>query len=81
MKGLKIKTDFIEDFIRAENTFLYQIVYDPRSRKNVPLNSYPETCDSSVDQMEYAGKILDDSEALRLALGNRSDDPTIIVSI
>lgn len=29
MSNLKISVSFIEDFIKAENTFLYQVVFDP----------------------------------------------------
>lgn len=41
MKSLKITKEFIEDFIRAENTFLYQIVFDPVKRVQLPLHEYP----------------------------------------
>lgn len=41
MKSLNVKKEFIEDFIRAENTFLYQIVYDTSERRQRPLNDYP----------------------------------------
>uniref|UniRef100_A0A914R4H2 Exonuclease 1 n=1 Tax=Parascaris equorum TaxID=6256 RepID=A0A914R4H2_PAREQ len=48
MNNLKIKKEFIADFIRAENTFLYQIVYDPRQRRQRPLNDYPAS-DGTVE--------------------------------
>lgn len=50
MSNLKIKKEFIADFIRAENTFLYQIVYDPRLRRQRPLNDYPASDGTAEDE-------------------------------
>lgn len=44
---------YIEGFTRANNTFLYQLVFDPVRRKVVPLNPYPENIDQST--LSYAG--------------------------
>lgn len=68
MKGLKVDKDYIEGFIRAENTFKYQLVFCPIERKLVPLNPY----DDSIDQnnIDYAGKKFDNELALQWALGN-----------
>ncbi|KAK6034007.1 XPG protein [Cooperia oncophora] len=48
MSKLSVSKEFIEDFIRAENTFLYQawftlmhVVFDPRQRCQRPLTPYP----------------------------------------
>ncbi|GMS87238.1 hypothetical protein PENTCL1PPCAC_9413, partial [Pristionchus entomophagus] len=41
MPKLKVTDEFIEDFIRAEKTFLHQVVYDPRGRCQRPLTAYP----------------------------------------
>lgn len=51
MNRLKIKKEFIKDFIKAENTFLYQIVFDPIERKQRPLTDYPFvlSCDAKSD--------------------------------
>lgn len=50
---LVIPEEYVEGFIRANNTFLYQLVFDPVMRKVVPLNPYPEHID--VDTLSYAG--------------------------
>uniref|UniRef100_A0A915M2S0 Exonuclease 1 n=1 Tax=Meloidogyne javanica TaxID=6303 RepID=A0A915M2S0_MELJA len=57
----KLDKNFVNDFIKAENTFLYQVVYDPNLRQQVPLNAYP------VDEEE---KVSSPRKATRLALGN-----------
>lgn len=77
----KLDRNFVGDFIRAENTFLHQVVFDPLLRRQVPLNAYPEpdkedseNCWSaealSASKYSYAGKIISPQKALRLALGN-----------
>uniref|UniRef100_A0A915C0N0 Exonuclease 1 n=2 Tax=Parascaris univalens TaxID=6257 RepID=A0A915C0N0_PARUN len=91
MNNLKIKKEFIADFIRAENTFLYQIVYDPRQRRQRPLNDYPAS-DGTVEDEDfvgitlngeseadysYAGVIMSPTVAMRMALGNHPEDPPI----
>lgn len=43
---------FIDDFIRAENTFLYQIVFDPVEKRQRPLNDYPLNQQDSEDDSE-----------------------------
>lgn len=84
MSSIKVKKEFIEDFIRAENTFLYQIVYDPSERRQRPLHDYPRnededdfvginmTDEGDVDY-SYAGEVQASTLAMRLALGNKSD--------
>ncbi|XGW16490.1 hypothetical protein V3C99_001724 [Haemonchus contortus] len=41
MSKLTVSKEFVEDFIRAENTFLHQVVFDPRQRCQRPLTPYP----------------------------------------
>lgn len=78
---MKIDRNFVNDFILAENTFLHQIVFDPLTRQQRPLNSYPNcTNTESVEnsspsknvmlKFDYAGKIVNPQKALRLAIGN-----------
>lgn len=50
---LVVPEHYIEGFTRANNTFLYQLVFDPVRRKVVPLNPYPENIDQST--LSYAG--------------------------
>lgn len=52
--NLHIPEQYIEGFIRANNTFLYQLVFDPVARKVIPLNPYPE--DMDVAKLSYAGQ-------------------------
>ncbi|VDN17461.1 unnamed protein product [Gongylonema pulchrum] len=84
MNSLKITKQFISDFIRAENTFLYQVVFDPIERKQRPLHDYPLSQRSnendsdfhSINSQEsdcdfsYAGEIQPPELALSHALGN-----------
>ena len=49
-----VPAEYIEGFHKANNTFLHQLAFDPRRRKLVPLNPYPEGTDPK--EMEYAGK-------------------------
>lgn len=52
--NLVVPEQYIEGFVRANNTFLYQLVFDPISRKVVPLNPYPDHI--SRDTLTYAGR-------------------------
>ncbi len=51
--NLVVPEEYIEGFIRANNTFLYQLVFDPVRRKVVPLNPYPEHIDPAT--LGYTG--------------------------
>lgn len=51
--NLDVPEQYVEGFVRANNTFLYQLVFDPIRRKVVPLNPYPEHID--VGTLTYAG--------------------------
>ncbi|XP_068183929.1 exonuclease 1 [Antennarius striatus] len=66
--NLVIPEQYIEGFIKANNTFLYQLVFDPIKRKVVPLNPYPEHVD--VATLTYAGLNLGDDKGLQMAIGN-----------
>ncbi|CAJ0557845.1 unnamed protein product, partial [Mesorhabditis spiculigera] len=81
MPKLRVTNEFIEDFIQAENTFLHQVVFDPRARKQRPLTPYPESEKENIDPLtgrlpsfEYAGVILPPEFATQLALGNSQRD-------
>ena len=52
--NLEVPEEYIEGFVKAENTFLYQLVFDPVRRKVVPLNPYPEHIDPA--SLSYAGQ-------------------------
>ncbi|KAL7383451.1 hypothetical protein ABVT39_011017 [Epinephelus coioides] len=66
--NLVVPEQYIAGFIRANNTFLYQLVFDPVRRKVVPLNPYPEHIDPAT--LSYAGLNLGDEQGLQMALGN-----------
>ncbi|XP_041351414.1 exonuclease 1-like [Gigantopelta aegis] len=69
---IKLKNDvppeYIDGFIKADNTFLYQLAFDPVNRKLVPLNPYTPEIDSS--ELTYAGPLLSHDRAYQIALGN-----------
>lgn len=49
----KVPPGYQDSFRRAEYTFLYQIVFDPRTQKQVRLNELPDDVDAS--EFEIAG--------------------------
>lgn len=51
--SVDVPEEYVEGFVKADNTFLYQLVFDPLRRKVVPLNPYPEHLDPST--LSYAG--------------------------
>ena len=66
--NLVVTDDYIEGFIRADNTFLYQLSFDPLTRKLCPLTPYPPEVE--VEELRYAGPYFSDERALQIALGN-----------
>ncbi|XP_036403180.1 exonuclease 1 [Megalops cyprinoides] len=66
--NVTVPDEYIEGFVKANNTFLYQLVFDPINRKVVPLNAYPDDIDPS--SLSYAGHNLGDEKGLQMALGN-----------
>ncbi|KAM9726397.1 exonuclease 1 isoform 1-T2 [Menidia menidia] len=66
--NLVVPESYIEGFVKANNTFLYQLVFDPVRRKVVPLNPYPDHMDPAT--LSYAGQNLGDDKGLAMALGN-----------
>ena len=48
-----VPEEYLQGFTKADNTFLYQLVFDPLQRKVVPLNPYPEHLDPAT--LSYAG--------------------------
>ncbi|RUS76102.1 hypothetical protein EGW08_016133 [Elysia chlorotica] len=66
--NLVVTEEYVEKFIRADNTFLYQLVYDPLRRRMAPLNPYPPEVDPG--ELHYAGQYMPEEKAYQLALGN-----------
>jgi len=52
-----VTEEYVKGFIRAENTFLYQLVFDPISRRLIPLTPYPADIDRK--ELDYAGFYVD----------------------
>ncbi|NXD12967.1 EXO1 Exonuclease, partial [Nothocercus nigrocapillus] len=66
--NITVSEEYIEGFTRANNTFLYQLVFDPVNRKLVPLNAYDDDIDPET--LIYAGRHFGDVTALQIAIGN-----------
>lgn len=52
--SLVVPEEYLEGFVRANNTFLYQLVFDPVRRRVVPLNPYPDHLSAAT--LSYAGR-------------------------
>ncbi|XP_009986462.1 PREDICTED: exonuclease 1 [Tauraco erythrolophus] len=66
--NITVPEEYIQGFIRANNTFLYQLVFDPVNRKLVPLNAYGDDIDP--EELTYAGRHFGDGTAFQIAIGN-----------
>ncbi|NWX90586.1 EXO1 Exonuclease, partial [Nothoprocta pentlandii] len=66
--NITVPEEYIKGFTRANNTFLYQLVFDPVNRKLVPLNAYDDDIDPET--LIYAGRHFGDVTALQIAVGN-----------
>ena len=70
MPQVYVSQDYVEKFIRANNTFLYQLVFDPVSRTERPVTPYPSTMTEEVSSLTYCGSYSAPALALQMALGN-----------
>ncbi|PGH16579.1 hypothetical protein AJ79_01685 [Helicocarpus griseus UAMH5409] len=68
----RVPPQYLEDFKRAELTFLHQLVFCPTARKLVPLN--PLTGDAQLKTMPFVGADVDADTAIGVACGDL--DPT-----
>ena len=66
--NIVVSDGYIEGFVRANHTFLYQLIFDPITRELRPLNPYP--LDLSPEELVYAGAYFSNTRALQIALGN-----------
>ncbi|NWS22566.1 EXO1 Exonuclease, partial [Pachyramphus minor] len=66
--NITVPEEYIQGFTRANNTFLYQLVFDPLKRKLVPLNAYGDDIDPET--LSYAGRHFGDDTAFQIAIGN-----------
>jgi hypothetical protein len=60
----KVDEEYIEKVAHADVTFRRQLVFDPKTRRQIPLDG------EDVDSGPYSGSLLDPDEALQLAVGN-----------
>ena len=76
MKKLSVSNAFVESFIQAENTFLYQTVFDVQTRSQRPLNDYPVVDGSQLGPADfpYAGKPTATQGQVRISWYLRSSD-------
>ena len=70
MPQVSVSQDYVEKFIRANNTFLYQLVFDPVSRTERPVTPYPSNMTEEVSSLTYCGSYSAPALALQMALGN-----------
>ncbi|XP_038075218.1 exonuclease 1-like [Patiria miniata] len=63
-----VPPEYIEGFLRANNTFLYQLAFDPVKRRLVPVHPYSAELDK--ESLTYAGPYCSSELALQQALGN-----------
>ncbi|CAL8298138.1 unnamed protein product [Merluccius merluccius] len=66
--SVTVPEEYLQGFVKADNTFLYQLVFDPLRRKVVPLNPYPDHLDPGT--LDYAGLNKGDEKGYQMALGN-----------
>ncbi|NXW55473.1 EXO1 Exonuclease, partial [Eurystomus gularis] len=66
--NITVPEEYIQGFTRANNTFLYQLVFDPVNRKLIPLNAYGDDIDPET--LIYAGRHFGDGTAFQIAIGN-----------
>lgn len=67
-KDAIIPEEYAADFHKAILTFRHQLVMDPKSRKVVPLSSYPDGLD--LTQLQFAGEKIDDDLSMDISWGN-----------
>ena len=56
MSALDVNEEYIRGFFQANDTFLYQLVFDPRTRKLRPLSDYPDEIDNPSEVCHIINK-------------------------
>ena len=64
----KIPKDYLENFRKAESTFLYQWVWCPEDKRLANLTKPPDELDLS--SMEYIGSLVEPTVAMQVAAGD-----------
>ncbi|XP_029187428.2 exonuclease 1-like isoform X2 [Acropora millepora] len=65
---LQVPADYEKSFKQADETFLYQLVFDPLLENLVPLNELPEGL--KLGDLQFAGPSMSKEKALGIAVGN-----------
>ena len=61
MPKLSVSDEYVEGFVQANQTFLYQIVFDTKTKRFRPLNDYPANEDASLpEKLDFAGSLIDE---------------------
>ena len=61
MPKLSVSDEYVEGFVQANQTFLYQIVFDTKTKRFRPLNDYPAKDDASLpEKLDFAGSVIDE---------------------
>jgi exonuclease-1 len=69
LQGTKaVPPNYEKDFLKADYTFLYQLVFDPVTEALTPLNSIPD--DLQDEDLSFAGHHLSPRKAKGIAYGN-----------
>ena len=68
MPQLTVTPEYIDGFIQANQTFLYQLVFDPKEKLLRPLNEYQDGL--NAQDLPFCGEVVQSQLALGLALGN-----------
>ncbi|KLJ08883.1 hypothetical protein EMPG_15688 [Blastomyces silverae] len=66
--GTRVPPQYLEDFKRAELTFLHQLVFCPLARKLVTLSPLPKH--TSLDSMPFVGADVEPDAAIGVACGD-----------
>ena len=67
-KYIDVSKEYRDKFIQAEQTFLYQLIFDPRERKLSPLTPYSQHV--NPEWLTFAGRYYSDIDAFNMAVGN-----------
>ena len=60
MPKLSVSDEYVEGFVQANQTFLYQIVFDTKTKRFRPLNDYPANDASLPEKLDFAGCVIDE---------------------
>ncbi|KDN52223.1 hypothetical protein K437DRAFT_293160 [Tilletiaria anomala UBC 951] len=65
-----VPTDYLQQFRRAELTFVHQRVWDPRARRITMLHPVPPRALNEAAQINFIGPVIDDEQGALIAAGD-----------